>query len=104
MADQSDVLEIERLDQSGYRAPVELECVSRLVFRLVGATEAEEIWRYDSQTRRDKRRDHFAIELGPRGLPVEAEGDRRVRPPLIEIVHAQTSRALMIMRGERISW
>ena len=104
MADQSDVLEIERLDQSDYRAPMEVERVSRFVFRLVGATEAEEIWRDDSQTRRDKRRDHFAIEIGPRGLPVEAEGDRRVRPPLIEIVHAQTSRALMIMRGERISW
>jgi hypothetical protein len=59
--------------------------------------------RDDAQTRRDERGDHFAIEVGPRGLAVQAEGYRRVRPPFIEIMHAQAPRALMIMRVERIS-
>jgi hypothetical protein len=104
LADQSDVLEIERLDQSDYRVPMEVKRVSRFVFGLVGATEAEEIRRNDAYTRRDERGNHFAVEIGPCGLPVQTERDRRTRPPLIEIMHAEIPRALMIMRGERISW
>src|SRR5271163_4270860 len=88
LTDQHYVIEIERLDQSDYSVAMEVESVGRLIHRLVGATKAVKIRRDRTQTRREKRGNHFAIEIRPRGLAMQAERDMSIVPHLVEVMHS----------------
>ncbi len=79
------------------------EGIDGLVYGLVGTAEAEKIRGDDALARGDKGGDHLAVEIGPGGLAMQAERDRRVARPFVEIMHAQAPGAVAITGNERIA-
>src|SRR5205823_8049947 len=56
---------------------------------------------------RNQARDHLAVKVAPRRLPMQTERDAGASFPLVEIVHAQTGEArkiATIVRREGVAW
>ena len=75
--DQRDALEVQRFDEAHQHRAMEIERVDRIVYRLVGAAEAEQVRCNDAMARGRKDRDHLAVQIAQVGWPCR---HRYVRP------------------------
>ena len=93
-----------RLDEAQQHPAVEAKRVDRVVLRLVGPSEAQEVRRDHPVTRRREHGNHLAIEVAPRRLAVQAQQCAATRPGryLVEVMDAQPfvpGHAVEIVRG-----
>src|SRR5262249_23998076 len=87
----------------------ETKRVDRIFDWLVGSSKPQKVRRQDAMASGQKHRDHFAIEIGPARLAMQAEiglhVGRRLRRPLVDGVDAQalvSFQIVEVMRPEGI--